>query len=458
MLSRFRNYIEHHDLIGPQDRVLLAVSGGLDSMVMLHLFQLTGYAVGVAHGNFGLREKESDGDEAFVNDYCVKHSIPCYVKRFDTKNYAETRKISVQMAARELRYVWFNELAEEKKFHWVATAHHLNDSLETVLMRLSNGSGLDQLTGIPKKNERIVRPLLFASREEIHAFAKESKISWREDASNVSTYYQRNFIRHQVIPKLKEINPSLERTFADTLEKLEGAAELMHRGLGQLRDTMTRTEGRDFFIDKNLLLLLQNPAYVCYEWLRPFGFDLDLCRQLVSALTSQSGSQVLSATHTAIIDRDSIIVSPKESDYHDVLVEEGQDKAALGMWVLKIWTENKKTISQDPLCATVDLARVRFPLVWRRWKPGDSFVPLGMSKSKKVSDFLIDERVSVTDKNRVTIITSADEIVWIAGYRVDDRFKVSSKTRSVLVLQLTQGREKPHLFSLGPMAIGSQPK
>ena len=436
MLTRFRNYIEHHDLVGPKDRILLAVSGGLDSMVMLHLFQASDYSVAVAHGNFGLRGKESDGDESFVREYCALHKISFYGKQFDTKNYAETKKVSLQMAARDLRYAWFNELIEEGRYHWLATAHHLNDNVETVLLRWSNGAGLDQLTGIPRKNERIVRPLLFASREELAAFARASKIAWREDSSNLATNYQRNFIRHEVIPKLKEINPSLETTFSGTLEKLEGASELMRRGLEQLKDSMARTEGRDFLIDKNLLLLLKNPAFVCYEWLRPFGFEFDRCKQLVAALSEQSGSRFMSTTHVAVIDRENIIVSPKEEEFHDVLVEEGQDKAALGPWVLTIHVEKGRAISEDPLCATVEIANIRFPLLWRRWKPGDSFVPLGMSKTKKVSDFLIDERVPVTDKNRVTVLVSGQEIVWIAGYRVDDRFKVTPATRQVLRMQL----------------------
>ncbi len=436
MLTRFQNYIEQHNLVGAGDRILLAVSGGLDSMVMLHLFRACGYSLGVAHGNFGLRGKESEGDELFVREYCGLHKVPVYSKRFDTKNYAETKKISIQMAARDLRYGWFNELMEEGEYHWLATAHHLNDNVETVLLRWSNGAGLDQLTGIPRKNERIVRPLLFASRADISLFARTSGIAWREDSSNLATNYQRNFIRHEVIPKLKEINPSLEETFAGTLEKLEGASELMRRGIEQLKDSVTRKEGRNFLIDKNLLLLLRNPAFICYEWLKPFGFEFDRCKQLVASISSQPGARFFSPTHIAVIDRENIIVSPKEEEFHDVLVEEGQDKAALGPWVLDICKEAGMIISENPWCATLDYSKVRFPVLWRRWKPGDSFVPLGMNKRKKVSDFLIDERISMPDKERVTVLVSGDEIVWIAGYRVDDRFKVGPGTRNVLRMQL----------------------
>jgi len=436
VLTRFRDYIHQHDLIGPEDRILLAVSGGIDSMVMVHLFRTAGYTFGVAHGNFGLRGKESDGDEQFVKAYCEEHGFPFYGKRFDTKNYAEEKKISVQMAARELRYAWFDELIEKDRYHWLATAHQLSDNVETVLMRWSNGAGLHQLTGIPRKNERIVRPLLFATREEIAAFARSSGIAWREDSSNLATHYQRNFIRHEIIPRLKEINPSLEETFAVSLEKLEGATEIMNRGLEQLRDAMTRTDGRDFLIDKNLLLLLQHPAFVCYEWLRPYGFELDRCKQLVGALTSQPGARFLSATHVAVIDRENIIVSPVEEEFHDVLLEDGQDKAALGPWVMHLSTQKGRSISPDPRAASFNFASIRFPLLWRGWKHGDTFVPLGMNKSKKVSDFLVDERVPLTQKSRVTVIISGEDIIWVAGYRVDERFKVTPSTKTTLTLRL----------------------
>ncbi|MDZ4716414.1 MAG: tRNA lysidine(34) synthetase TilS [Cytophagales bacterium] len=436
MLSKFNDYISRYDLVGLRDRILLAVSGGLDSMVMLHLFQAAGYEVGVAHGNFGLRGKESDAEEEFVKQFCGDHEIVFYSKRFNTKNYAEEKKISTQMAARDLRYEWFNELLEQENYHWLATAHQLSDNLETVLLRWTSGSGLDQLVGIPRKNERIVRPMLFASRDEINAYAIASGITWKEDSSNTATHYQRNFIRHQVIPRLKELNPSLENTFAASAEKLEGAYEQMQRGMGQLRDTITRTEGRKLLVDKALLQLLKNPPFVCYELLRPYGFDLDRCRQLAASLDGQPGARFFSASHEAVVDREYVIVAPREEAFHEVFVEEGQDKAALGPWMLQVSARHGKEISGDAFCATVDRAKVRFPIVWRKWKSGDSFFPLGMTKRKKLSDFLIDERVALPDKGRVTVMESDGEIVWVAGYRVDDRYKVTGETRSVLEMKV----------------------
>lgn len=439
MRERFEEYIRQHDLAGKDDHILIAVSGGLDSMVLTHLFRESGYKVGVAHANFGLREKESDGDEAFVKDYCKKHSLAFFSKRFDTKNYAESHKVSVQMAARELRYAWFDECMTEGKYHWLATAHNLNDNIETVLMRMLNGGGLDQLTGIPRKNDRTIRPLLFASREEIASFASAVGINWREDSSNHSTQYQRNFIRHEVLPKLCQINPSLESTFSSGLEKMEGARELMRRGLEQLRDSMTRMEDQSLVIDRNLLLLLQHPGYVLYEWLRDFGFEFERCKQMaVAAAEAQTGARFLSVTHVALIDRETILVSPRDREvYHDVLVEEWQDKAALGPWVMHFHAIQGSEISADPYLATVDFSAVKFPLLWRRWKAGDSFVPLGMKKSKKVSDFLVDEQVPLTEKASVTVVMSGNEIVWVAGKRIDERFKVTPQTRTILTMRLS---------------------
>ena len=433
MLSQFTSFIARHDLADAGDRVLVAVSGGLDSMVLIKLFEESGYAIGIAHANFELRGRESEEDEAFVRQYCKHAGIPFFTQAFETKNYAEASGLSIQMAARELRYTWFGKLLEAEKYHWLATAHHLNDNLETVLMRWTKGVGLDQLTGIPIKREKIIRPLLFATREEILQYAKSKKISWREDSSNTSDDYARNFIRHQVIPRLKEINPSLEETFAHSLDKIKGAYELMQRGLEQLKDSMTRNEGSQFLVDKNLLMLLKNPAFVCYEWLRPFGFEWERCIQMVASLQSQSGTQFLSATHQAVIDREFIVVTPLEAALvNEILIEEGQDKAALGPWRMTLKSHDGAKILTKVSEGTFDGARIKFPLVWRKWQKGDIFFPLGLGHRKKVSDFLIDEKVPLSTKNTVTVLASGGDVVWVVGHRVDDRFKVTVDSKNVL--------------------------
>ena len=436
MLGQFKEFISDNDLFDVDDRIMLAVSGVLDSMAMLGLFRECTFNIAVAHCNFQLRDNESDEDERFVKEFCQHAGVVFFSKRFDTKNYAEDLGISIQMAARELRYEWFNELLELQKYHWLATAHHLNDNIETVLFRYTQGAGLDQLRGIPIKNEKIVRPLLFATRDQLVGYAKEKKIKWREDSSNATEDYHRNFIRHQVIPKLKEINPSLEETFTHSLEKANGAFELMQRGLGQLKDDLTTTDGNKFMIDKNLLMLLQNPAFVCYEWLRRYDFEWDRCRQLVRALAGQSGKTFHSPTHQAVIDREYIIITPREEWQKEILIEDGQDKAALGPWVLTVCKGDGKKLLDCPEGASIDQARIKFPLIWRKWKQGDAFFPLGLGHRKKLSDYLVDEKVSMADKSVVTVLETGGEIVWVVGHRLDDRFKVTSRTKTVLEMRV----------------------
>ena len=324
------------------------------------------------------------------------------------------------------------------KYYWLATAHHLNDNIETVLMRWIHGGGIDQLAGIPLKNGKVIRPLLFATREEIQQYATDSRIAWREDSSNATHDYQRNFIRHKIIPVLREINPSLEETFRNSLEKISGACELMHRGLEQMKDSITRTEGPHFFIDKNLLMLLHHPSFVCYEWLRPFGFEWDRCVQLVESIQGQAGKQFFSTTHVAVLDRESIIVSPRQEELDSIFIEEGQDRVALGPWKLVIHRRVGKTYSGQEDLATVDASAIRFPLLWRKWRSGDAFIPLGMGQSKKISDFLIDEKVPLHEKSIVTVVESGGVIVWVVGHRVDDRFKVTSRTESVLDIKVSR--------------------
>ncbi|MBY0435190.1 MAG: tRNA lysidine(34) synthetase TilS, partial [Cyclobacteriaceae bacterium] len=414
-------------------------SGGLDSMVMAHLFKEAGYSVGIAHCNFQLRGSESDEDELFVKNHCAVANIPFFSKRFDTNNYAEANQLSTQMAARELRYAWFSEILESKKYHWLATAHHLNDNLETVMLAWTKGTDLHHLTGIPVQNEKVIRPLLFATRDEIVQYAHGNNVSWREDSSNASSDYQRNFIRHEVVPKLKQINPSLEETFSTSLEKLKGASEQMQRGLGQLRDSIVQTEGRNLIIDKNLLLLLKHPAFFCFELLHPLGFEWQRCVQMVEAIHGQPGKKFLSSSHEAVVDRDHILVVPRGAEWNDeVLIEEGQDQAAIGPWQLSISRLTGKTISEESNVATLDLAKLKFPLLWRKWRPGDSFVPLGSRHHKKISDLLVDEKVPMTDKAHVTLLLSGREVAWVVGHRVAEPFKVSGSTKAVLCLRLRQ--------------------
>jgi tRNA(Ile)-lysidine synthase len=430
MLQPFQAYIQKW--CKTTDKILLAVSGGLDSMVMLHLFSQLKQSFGVAHCNFQLRGAESERDEAFVKTMCGKLNIPFHSKRFETNNYAIEKGLSIQMAARELRYEWFEELRQAEDFEYVATAHHLNDSIETILLNLTKGAGLEGLMGIRAQNKKVIRPMLFATREEIEKYAAENGIAWREDQSNASDDYQRNFIRHQIVPRLKELNQSLEKTMMESITKMQGAANLINATVAEWKKKFVRHEGDRLLLDKKGISEASDSTIMLWEVLKPFGFNYGQCESIVNVLEGQSGKRFSSKTHELVIDRLEVIVSEQSVVMGEVLIERGESFIPLGKWQLKIESKKKTELVADRSIALLDEAKLAYPLVWRKWRAGDSFQPLGMKGKKKVSDFLIDEKVSVIDKESVTVLESAGEIVWVVGMRVDERVKVREGTERVV--------------------------
>jgi tRNA(Ile)-lysidine synthase len=427
MLEQFLNHIRQNDLFEPDNKILVAVSGGLDSMVMLDLFKQARFPIGVAHCNFQLRAEDSDGDEQFVKQVCQQLNIPFYSKRFDTTNYAKQNGLSIQMAARELRYAWFDTLIGED-FDYLATGHHVNDSIETILLNWIHGSGTDGLSGISRKRSAIIRPMLFATREEIECYAKEKGIVWREDQSNQTDDYQRNFIRHHVIPKLKEINPSLESTLYYGQRKIKEELDLLENYLNQWCEENVSLKDSNTLIKKKAVV----NAALLWRAVKDFGFNFDQCEDIVQALNGQSGKQFLSPEYQLTIDREHIIISPHQDFWKEVKIEEGQERSLLGSWDMQIEKLSSVAVSSDSMVAILDADKIKFPLQWRKWKAGDYFYPLGMEHKRKLSDFLIDNKVSLADKNVVTVLESAGEIVWVVGYRIDNRFKITAETHSAL--------------------------
>ncbi|HTH54484.1 MAG TPA: tRNA lysidine(34) synthetase TilS [Cyclobacteriaceae bacterium] len=438
MKEEFLKHLSKKKLCTDKDKILLAVSGGIDSMVMLHLFQECKFDISVAHCNFQLRGSESGGDELFVREFCTHHSIPFFTKRFDTSEYATTNSLSTQMAARELRYAWFGQLMADNHFDCLATAHHLNDSVETVLMSFVRGSSTEGLDGIAVKNGKIVRPLLFATRDQISSYAQENKISWREDSSNASNDYQRNFIRNRVVPLLKELNPSLENSFQDSMEKMAGANEFISLGISRWREKFEQRNSDQILFSKSGLDHFPNQVGILWNLVKEFGFNLDQCRQIVNGLHGQSGKHFLSHDYELTIDREHLVISKKENTPVEVRIAKGLSEVRLGDRTLTIEQTENLEISKDLSVANLDASKITFPLVWRTWKPGDAFHPLGMDHKKKLSDFLIDQKISVADKERITVLESGGEIVWVVGHRVDDRFKISTgSTKKTLRISLT---------------------
>jgi tRNA(Ile)-lysidine synthase len=320
----------------------------------------------------------------------------------------------------------------------LATAHHLNDSIETILLNLTKGAGLDGLVGIAAQNKKIIRPLLFATCEEIETYAAEEGVLWREDQSNQSDDYQRNFIRHQIVPKLKEINPSLEKTFQDTIYKLQGASEIVAASVEEWKLKHQKIEDDKIVLNKKGFANGANyNISILLEIIKPYGFNYDQCENIVKGINGQSGKRFLSSTHELIVDRESLILTEHQENWGQVNIESNQQEISLGNKTLKFETADYSGLPiSDKNQAIIDEGLMQFPITWRKWKPGDFFFPLGMKNRKKVSDFLIDEKVSMADKDSLTVLESNGQIVWVVGHRIDDRFKVTDKTNRVIKISL----------------------
>lgn len=422
MLSLFTEFVERNSLCAKSQPVFVAVSGGIDSMVLLHLFVSAGFNTTGAHMNFTLRGEESNEDERFVKERCGHLGVRFLSKSVSTKNYATDKGVSVQMAARELRYQWFSELIRSTDESVVATGHHINDSGETMLLNLIRGTGIDGLTGIPLKNEGIIRPLAFATRKQIDQYAADHSITWREDESNLDSHYQRNFIRHRVMGLLKQINPSIEDTFSRNSTRLGGERELMERALAELKENYVLDNNNNIRISKKSLDGFIHKSGVLLRMIEPFGFNFSIAESIIAAMKGQPGKMFFSNTHALVIDRDDLIISASQWSDIEVTTHETTDTA----------------FSNDPNVACLDADKIRLPLTTRRWKEGDSFQPLGMKGKKKISDFLIDEKISLIDKQAVMVMTSGDEIIWVVGMRIDDRFKITPETKRVLVCTKTE--------------------
>jgi tRNA(Ile)-lysidine synthase len=433
VLLQFLNHIERNSLCRKDDRILVAASGGIDSMVLLSLFRQAGFQIGVAHCNFQLRGAESDKDENLVRKTCELNQITFHGCRLDTSDYAWSNGLSIQVAARELRYEYFSRLVKEHGYQCIATAHHLNDSIETVLLNLTRGTGVDGLTGIPVRNGSIIRPLLPFTRKEIHDHAIQEQIEWREDESNLSDHYIRNVIRHQVIPVLQSINADFESNFCDTMERVRGMRELSHAELKNFEHNSVSQTDHKMTIEKSALRKYSSPAVVLWETLKHFGFHFHECREIVK--DHQTGKIFKSKTHRLVIDRDVYIVAPdKNAEPVSVEIQEGQLQVLNGIQQLRFSNESiiQLPVNADRNVAHLDASKITFPVTWRSWHAGDFFSPLGMNAHKKISDFLIDLKVPLTDKDRVTVLESRGEIVWVVGFRISDKAKVTDGTKRIL--------------------------
>jgi|TARA_R110000823_G_scaffold315579_1_gene448361 tRNA(Ile)-lysidine synthase len=428
LLNRFRKNIETQFSFLEEKKILIACSGGLDSVVLTYLMKELDFEIALAHCNFSLRGKESDGDEMFVIGLAKSMDIPVFAETFDTKKIAEEHKISTQMAARDLRYAWFAEILKDFKYDFLLTAHHLDDDLETFFINLSRGTGLNGLTGIPRQNNKIIRPLLGFSRDEILQYAEKNNLKWREDSSNLKTDYLRNQLRLEVLSQFKNINESVLKNFQRAQQNLQASQNLIEDYMALVYNLVVTEAVNSYKINIQKIKELPHTDALLYELLNGFGFTE--WEDVSKLLEAQTGKQLFSKSHRLIKNREELVLT--EIDFGNnnkeflVLEEEINSPINLRIETSKYIGETEKNLIY------VASEKLNFPLRLRKWKSGDSFQPFGMKGKKKLSKFFKDEKIPLNEKEKVWLLLSDEKIVWVIGHRMDDRFKVTKDSKKIL--------------------------
>ncbi len=462
--TKFSHFLSKNELLNRSEKVLLAVSGGKDSMLMMHLFHDLGYQIGIAHCNFQLRGKESNLDEELVRNYALQHQIPFHVIHFDTEEYADEHKISIQMAARELRYEWFEQLRTEFGYGKIAIAQHLNDHIETSLFNLSRSTGLKGLLGISIQRDHLIRPLMCFTGAEVEKIVKDLQIPYRDDQSNFSSKYARNKIRLEIIPKFKEIQPDFEQIFLENIKHFEESYQFIQRIVSEKRKELFYEKGKYVYIQRAELSQYLSDAYFLFELFKPYGFQKSILEEMIAVWDRPMGQVFESSDHELLMDRDQLIIrkrSALKKEQELILEEENVSKhlhegesvsfpfldsfltlGCLGIvgeessFPLKEHNRSKlKTNGNGNSEVQIDADLLQFPLKLRFKEQGDYFIPLGMTGRKKLSDFFIQEKVNRFEKEEIPILVNGNgEIIWVVGMRLDNRFKVTENTKKVLTL------------------------
>lgn len=478
LLQSFKNYIEENNLFTAKDKLLLAVSGGVDSVVLCELCRQAGYDFAIAHCNFQLRGEESERDERFVRELGKKYEVEVLVKKFETETYAAKEKISIQEAARNLRYEWFFSLVVSRESgvrsqtpnsgdatpdsrlltndststpDYILTAHHADDNIETVMMNFFRGTGLHGLTGIPVIGNPakgtihasfLRRPLLSFSKEEIIRFAKENKLDFAEDSSNQSSKYTRNFFRNEIIPAISKVYPQVKENLVDNINRFKEIENLYQLGVGEIKKKLCKQKGEELHIPVKQLMRYKNRALI-YEIIAPYNFSEKQVDEVVKLTESDSGKYIQSPVNTyrIIRHRHWLIVTPVKTDESvNIIIEKGAGSLQFAVGGLQLSVIDNPTgkLASDNSIGLLDANEIQFPLLLRKWKQGDYFYPLGMKKKKKLSRFFIDQKLSKPAKEKVWVLEMNKKIIWVVGYRIDDRFKITEKTKSVLKIVLTK--------------------
>jgi tRNA(Ile)-lysidine synthase len=439
MITKFKQYILDNQLFEKKDRLLVAVSGGVDSIVLCHLLHKARYDFAIAHCNFQLRGEASKGDENFVTQYALNVEKKCFTKRFNTEGVAQKQKKGIQETARQLRYDWFDELMQMHDYQYLITAHHASDNIETFLFNLTRGAGLRGLKGILPKHNNIVRPLLWAKKEDILTYSKIKKIDYREDASNESDTYSRNYIRHHILPAFSVITPDFENKASETIAHLQEAQVLLEQYISDIRKKVVKTIDNQILIHKTLLLSYPSVSTILYEIVKDYGFNGNQAKQMLYEGSDKTkvGTQFYSATHILLVDRENYVIQAlgNVQNTEGVTLTIQKEDTFLNTPYGKIIFEKSNVeilaLSKDSRVAQLDFEKLAFPLTLRHWQQGDYFYPLGMQgRRQKVSDFFKNKKLSNFEKEKIYLLMTADgDICWIVDYRIDERFKITNSTK-----------------------------
>ncbi len=441
--SGFLRFIDQHSLFSPAQQVLLAVSAGRDSVLMARYFKQCNFKFGIAHCNFKLRGREADDDEQFCLDLAAELDVPFYATAFDTANVAASNHISIQMAARDLRYQWLEEIRKAHSYEYIALAHHQNDSTETILLNLVRGTGISGLHGIVPKRNKLLRPLLFLNRTEIDEIVLKAELAYREDSSNKSAKYARNKIRLKVIPVLKQLNPQLEKTFADNAARFAELEVLLEAVIENLTKRIFLKTDAGYEISISELKKLNPLNTLLFGLMQPFGFRQSVLKNLVCSLDSQPGKVFKSASHQIFIDRDRLLLSENRPyPKADILINPETFSACWNGFNFEAGRMNapgfEMTASKSVAHLNMDL--LAFPLILRGWRSGDYFYPLGMKGRKKLSDYFIEQKIPLPRKEQIPVLQNGNgDILWVAGYRMDDRYKIIPGSKNIFKLEQLSG-------------------
>ena len=435
MQQKVETYIQKHQLLDHKKAIIVGVSGGTDSVALLHILVSLGYDCVIAHCNFHLRMEESDRDEEFVRELGKQLHIPFYRIDFKTTEYASREGISIEMAARDLRYNWFHELLKELDAQAIAVAHHADDSIETMLMNLVRGTGLRGLTGIQPRNKKVVRPLLCCTRLELENYLIEEGLDHVEDSSNASTDYQRNKFRNEIIPLLEEVNPSARQTLYDSLLRFEGNLAIYQQAIDRIKEQIIYKTGGVIRLNIELIKQQVHIPTIMYELLQPYGFSPALIEQVTQNLDAESGKIFYSDNYRLLKDRKYLLLSAREETATDSYLIQKDDTELtepIKLTLQKMTVTPGFKVSKEKGCVHLDAALLHFPLQLRHWREGDSFFPFGMKQRQKVSDFFINNKLSMLEKEHSWLLVSGEDIVWIVGQRMDNRFRLTDETKEVV--------------------------